>query len=146
MVRYYSKGREGDRQRGCDNNWWFPQDREDFLMARERRKFRLVSVSVLDERTRWWPVSLDSKPPGQCARITEERSHPALTPETYSHNKCVCVCACVCTVLPCQFAQSHHFFVWDIPDVNLQWDDIQWDQRSDNQSWRWQIWAIQCWS
>lgn len=51
---------ERDRtDRRCDNNCWFPQVQRDFLMARERIEFRFVSVSVLDEGTRWWPLGLD---------------------------------------------------------------------------------------
>lgn len=33
-------------------------------------------------------------------------------------------------VLPCQLAQSHHFFVGNIPDVNLERDGSQREQRS----------------
>ncbi len=84
-------------------------------------------------------AGLRLKPPGQCTEITEERSQPALTPETYSHSGsrrvqcmcvCVCVCVCVCGALPRQLAQSHHFFVGNIPDVNLERGYSQRDKRS----------------
>lgn len=35
------------------------------------------------------------------------------------------VCVWVRTLLPCQLAQSHHFFVGNIPDVNLERDNSQ---------------------
>lgn len=86
LIGYSQETPEGDRQSCRENKAYSHRSEGDFLMVRVRMGFRFASVSVLDEGTRWWSVGSDCKPPGQSTKTTEERSHPSLMPEIYSHN------------------------------------------------------------
>lgn len=76
-----------------------PTDLRGFSHGWSADGFTFVSVNVLDEGTRWWPAGSDCKPPGQSAETTEERSHPALTPEIYNQQEGSCVMSYLASLL-----------------------------------------------